>query len=159
MRAVFFRTAVGLIGAFVIAVCAEAMLTLLYTGTWLLAARPIANTDVLDGTSFIVMSAMYVSASIALPAIIFVALPYVVVSNYLGKSSRRYYLCSGLSIGLLVIAVVGIWHLRYPGPPMRLRVDDLFFAVSAMITGAAAALAFWRIARPDRLQQRKPTSG
>jgi hypothetical protein len=158
MRAGLFRTVAGLVGAFVVAVCTETMLTLFYTGLWLLAARPNRSADVLGGTSFIAMSAMYVSARIALPAVIFVALPYVVVSNHFGKSSRRYYLWSWLAIGLLVITIAGIWHFRYPGPPTQLSGENIFFAVSAMITGSAAALAFWLIARPDQLRKISPRS-
>ncbi len=153
MRARVLRSAAGLVVAFVVAVCAETMLTLLYTGIWLLMALPIRNTDVLDGTSLIAISAMYVSANIAWPAVLFLALPYVVVSSHFGKSSRRYYLASGLVIGFIAIAVAGLWHFRYPGPPIRFSGEYVFYALSAMITGSVAALAYWLIARPDRCEE------
>ena len=159
MKSGVLRFSAGLLSAFVAAVCTETLLTCGYTGIWLLFSQPIHNTDVGDGFSFIAISAMYASAIIALPTTAFVALPYFIISNHLGHSSRRYYLRSGLIIGLLVILAVGIWHFRYPGPPFRIDFDVVFFTVSSMIAGAMATLAFWGIARPDRLQQGQPASG
>lgn len=159
MRSVVLRVSAGLLSAFVTAVCTETLLTCGYTGIWLLLSQPIRNTDVGDGLSFIAISAMYASASIALPTTVFVALPYFIVSNHLRHSSRRYYLWSGLIIGLLVISAAGIWHFRYPGPPFRINFDVVFFTISSMIAGAMATLAFWITARPDRFQQRQPASG
>jgi len=156
MNSGILRVLVGLVGAFVTAVCTETLLTCGYAGIWLLASQSVQNTG--DGLSFIAITAMYASGSIALPTIILIALPYAVVSNYWRKSSRRYYLWSGLVIGLLAIVAAGIWHYRYPGPPIRADFDMAFFAISSMVTGVIAALAFWLIARPDRLQHQLPAS-
>jgi hypothetical protein len=153
MKSSFFRILAGLLSAWVAAVCVETLLTCAYTGIWVLFSLPLGNTNAADGMSFIATTALYASAIVSLPAIAFVALPYFLVSNYLGYSSRRYYLWSGSILGLLIIVAVGIYHFRGPGPPIGLRGDVIFFIGSAMITGSAAALAFWTVVRPDRLRQ------
>src|ERR1700761_2689973 len=123
MRSSFFRVLAGLLIAYVVAVCSETLLTCVYTGIWALFSLPLGTSNATDGLSFIATTALYASAIVSLPAIAFVALPYFLVSSYLGYSSRRYYLWSGSTLGLLIIIAIGIYHFRGPGPPIGLRGD------------------------------------
>ena len=159
MRSRTLSIAAGLVGAFLAAVCAGIVLSCGYAVMRVLSSGPSATANMGEGLAFIAINAMYVSASLALPTILLVALPHVIISNRLRHFSRKYYLWSGVAIGLLVVVVVGIRQHLHPGPPVRIGPDQWFFIFSAIIAGALAALIFWNIARPDRSQSQEPASG
>ena len=143
----------GLAGAFLAAVGVAIVLSCGYA---LLQLHEVGNepgSEVGGGLLFIATNAAYVSACLALVAIALLALPHVIVSQRLEHTSKTYYVLSGVAIGLLVIIAAGIWQRRLPAPPLHMGRDQYFFILSAAASGAIAALTYWSIARPDRLQR------
>ncbi len=121
----------------------------------LASGGPMA-TDVYGAFVFLALNAAYLSAKIALLTIIFAAVPYVLLSFRLHRTSLRYYVVSGALIGLGAVAVMTAWRHLYPMPQFRMDSDAYFTALSAILAGAIAALTFWRVVRPDRLQHQVP---
>lgn len=150
MRSRTLSIATGLIGAFLAAVGTGIVSSCGYAIIRVLTSGPGAEAKMGEGLAFIAVNAMYVSASIALPTILLAALPHVIISNRLRHSSRKYYLWSGVAIGLLVVIAVGVRQHMHPGPPLRIGPDEWLFVLSALGAGAIAALVFWIVARPDR---------
>lgn len=143
----------GLAGAFLAAVGVAVVLSCGYALLQLHdAVGKEAASEVGGGLLFIATNAAYVSAVMAFLAIALLALPHVIISQRLQHTSRKYYVLSGIVIGLVVIVVAGIWQRRLPAPPFHMGLDQYFFVVSAIAAGAIAALAYWSIARPDQLQ-------
>lgn len=142
----------GLVGAFLAAVGVGVVLSCGYALLQLLAAGKGAGSEVGGGVLFIAINAAYVSAVMASLAIALLALPHVIVSQRLRHTSKKYYVLSGIVIGLVVIVVAGIWQRRLPAPPFHMGSDQYFFVVSAIAAGAMSALTYWSIARPDRLR-------
>jgi len=142
----------GLAGAFLAAVGVAVILSWGYALLQLFAAGKEAGSEVGGGLLFIAINAAYVSAVMASLAIALLALPHVIVSQRLQHTSRKYYVLSGIVIGLVVIVIAGIWQRRLPAPPFHMGSDQYFFALSAMAAGAISALTFWNIARPVRLR-------
>lgn len=148
MMSGWFKIAAGLGGAFVAAVLVAVVMTCGYAGVGVLMSG--GGTDVGSGLMFIAVNAAYVSAIIALPAILILALPHIVVSNRLRRTSRMYYLASGMVIGLVAILVAGIRQRMLPAPPLKMGLDEYFYLLAAAVAGAISALTFWKVARPDR---------
>jgi hypothetical protein len=147
------RIAAGLVGAFIAAIGAEAAIACGYAGILMFTSQPIGNADIGDAFIFVAASAMYSSAIIALPVILLLALPCVLVSNRLQHFSRNYYLLSGAVIGLLTFVLLEARERWLPGPLLLVDFDVRFFAISSIISGAVSAWAFWSIARPDKWQR------
>ena len=141
------RLIAGLAGAFVAAVCVCVVLSCGYA-LLVAAGHEAASADVASGLLFVAVNAAYVSAQIAFLAIVLLALPHVVVSQRLQRTSRRYFVFSGISIGLIAIAAAGIWQRRLPAPPFHMGADQYFFVVSAIVAGAVSALVYRKIAYP-----------
>ena len=139
------RLLAGLAGAFVAAVCICVVLSCGYA-LLLTAGHEAASADVAGGLLFIAVNAVYVSAQIALMAIALLALPHVVISQRLQQTSKRYFVFSGIAIGLIAIAAAGIWQRRLPAPPFHMGADQYFFVVSAIVAGAVSALVYRKIA-------------
>lgn len=142
------RVVAGLCGAFIVAVLVGVLLSCGYAT--ILAFVSGTGTEVAHGLVFIAVNAAYVSVIIALPTVLILALPHVLISNRLHRTSRTYYLFSGIVIGLIAAVVTGIRQRTLPGPPFHMGSDEYFFVLSTAIAGAVSALAFWKIARPDR---------
>jgi hypothetical protein len=141
----------GLAGAFLAAVGVGVILSCGYALLQLHDGKEAAS-EVGDGLLFIATNAAYVSAVMAFLAIALLALPHVIISQRFQHTSREYYVMSGIVIGLVVIVVAGIWQRRLPAPPFHMGRDQYFFMVSAIAAGAIAAMAYWSIARPDRVR-------
>jgi hypothetical protein len=141
------RLVTGLAGAFVAAVCASVVLSCGYA-LLLATGNETGSADVRGGLLFVAVNAAYVSAQLALLAIAVLALPHVIVSQQLRRTSKRYFVLSGMVIGLITIAVAGIWQRRLPGPPFHIGADQYFFVVSAIAAGAVSALVYRKIAYP-----------
>ena len=141
---------IGLAGAFLAAVSVVVILSCGYALLQLHDAGKEAASEVGGGLLFIATNAAYVSAVMAFLAIALLALPHAIISQRLGHTSKTYYVLSGVVIGLVVIAVAGIWQRRLPAPPFHMGSDQYFFVVSAIAAGAIAALTYWSIARPDQ---------
>ena len=109
-------------------------------------ATGAASADVGCGLLFIAVSAAFVSAQIALLAIALLALPHVVISQRLQRTSKRYFVLSGIVIGLIAVAAAGIWQRRLPAPPFHMGADQYFFVVTAVVAGAVSALVYRKIA-------------
>jgi hypothetical protein len=152
MRSNFLAISAGLVCAFLAAVGVGIVLTSFYALIAVLTSGTGAETNLSNGLAFIAVSAGYISASIALPTIIFAAVPHVIVSHRLGHSSWRYYLVSGIIIALIAVAVVGIRQYALPAPTFHLGRDEYLFIFSAIVAGAISALTFWKVARPDHLR-------
>jgi len=151
-----FKVAIGLLGAFLAAVGVGIVLGCGYALVPLVIAGKELESPVGDALLFIAANAAYFSAVIAFLAIALIALPHVIISHHLRQSSRKYYLVSGIAIGLLVVVIVGIWQRLRPGPPFHIGSDEYFFTFSAVSAGAVAALTYWKIARPDKLRHQSP---
>jgi len=145
----------GIAGAFAAAVGSGVIFSCAYS--LLLIPADLKNSEAVisDGLLFVAASAVYLSSVVAFLTLTFLALTYVIISNRLQHSSRRYYLCSGVAIGPFVFILLEIWQHRLPGPPFRVDFDVLFFAISFMISGTTSAWAFWSIARPDKWQRHR----
>jgi hypothetical protein len=112
------------------------------------AGHGAASADVGSGLLFIAVNAAFVSAQIALLAIALLALPHVVISQRLQRTSKGYFVISGIVIGLVSVAAAGIWQRRLPAPPFHMGADQYFFVISAIAAGAVSALTYRRIAHP-----------
>jgi hypothetical protein len=141
------RLLASLVGAFVAAVGVCVALSVAYT---LLAAagRGAASAEVGSGLLFVAVNAAIVSAQIALLAIALLALPHVYVSQRLQRTSKRYFVLSGIAIGVITVVAAEIWQRRFPGPPFDMGSDRYFVMVSAIAAGAISALVYRRIAYP-----------
>ena len=135
----------GLVGAFVAAVGVCVALSCGYA-LLVAAGHGAASADVGGGLLFIAVSAAFVSAQIALLAIALLALPHVVISQRLQRTSKRYFVLSGIVIGLIAVAAAGIWQRRLPAPPFHMGADQYFFVVTAVVAGAVSALVYRKIA-------------
>jgi hypothetical protein len=142
----------GLAGAFLAAVGVSVILSCGYALLQLRDVGKEAGSEVGGGLLFIATNAAYVSAVMAFLAIALLALPHVIISQRLQHTSRKYYVLSGIVIGLVVIVVAEIWQRRLPAPPFHMGSDQYFFLVSAIAAGAISALTYWSIARPDQLR-------
>jgi hypothetical protein len=142
----------GLAGAFLAAVGVGVILSCGYALLQLSDVRKETGSEFGSGLLFIATNAAYVSAVMASLAIALLALPHVIVSQRLRYTSKKYYVLSGIVIGLVVIVVAEIWQRRLPAPPFHMGSDQYFFAVSAIAAGAVSALTYWSIARPDRVR-------
>lgn len=140
----------GLAGAFLAAVGVGVILSCGYALLQLHDVGKESALEVSGGLLFIATNAAYVSAVMAFLAITLLALPHVIISQRLHHTSKKYYVLSGIVIGLVVIAAAGIWQRRLPAPPFHMGADQFFFVVSAIAAGAIAALTYWSIARPDQ---------
>jgi uncharacterized membrane protein len=147
------KLVIGLAGAFLAAVGVTVVLSCGYALLQLSAVHGEAGSDVGDGLLFIATNAAYVSAVMAFLAIVLLALPHVLISQRLQHTSKKYYVLSGIVIGLVVIVVAEIWQRRLPAPPFHMGPDRYFFVVSAIVAGAISALTYWSIARPDQLSR------
>ena len=141
----------GLSAAFLAAVCTGTVMSIAYA---LIEALPYfhdSDLEISGGLWFVAVNAAYVSSSIALPTILLVALPHILVSFRLRRVSMTYYVASGTVIGLAaVIAIELVRQLGYPGPPFRFDADTAFFLVTAATAGAVAAFTFWKTVNPER---------
>ena len=151
MRSNLLAISAGLVCAFVAAVCVGIVLSSCYALIAVLASGAGSETNLSNGLAFTVVSAAYVSASIALPTILFAAVPHIIISYRLRRNSWKYYLVSGIVIALIAVAVVGIRQYALPAPPFHLGRDEYFFIFSAIVAGAISALTFWKVAGPDHL--------
>ena len=143
------RLVAGLAAAFVMAVF---ICVFLSCGYALLrsASHAVRATDVGSGVLLVAVSAAYASARLALLAILLLALPHVVISHGLQRTSGGYFVTSGIVIGLIIIAAAELWQRRLPMPPFHMGVDQYFLVALAMAAGAASALVYWKIAYPVR---------
>ena len=142
----------GLAGAFLAAVGVGVVLSCGYALLQLHDIGKEAVSEVGGGLLFIATNAAYVSSVMALLAITLFALPHVIISQRLQRTSKKYYVLSGVVIGLVVIMAAGIWQRRFPAPPFHMGSDQYFFVVVAIAAGAISALTYWSIARPDQRQ-------
>lgn len=142
------KVGVGFGAAFAAAVIITVAMTCAYAAMLLLVHGD--GTGLLAGFELIAISAGYVSAKIAFAAIILLALPHVIVSNILHRTSARYYLVSGIVLGCVAIGVVGILQRPRIAPPFSMGPDQYFCLAAAVAAGAVSALTFWKVARPDR---------
>ena len=141
------RLLAGLAGAFVAAVGACVVLSCGYA-LLVAAGHGAALADVGGGFLFVAVSAAFVSGQIALLAIVLLALPHVVISQRLQRTSRRHFVLSGIAIGLIAVAAAGIWQRRLPAPPFHMGADEYFFVISAIAAGTVSALVYRKIAYP-----------
>lgn len=142
----------GLAGAFLAAVGVGVILSCGYALLQLSDAGKESGSEVGGGLLFIATNAAYVSAVMASLAIALLALPHVIVSQRLRHTSKKYYVLSGIVIGLVVIVVAEVWRRRFPMPPFHMGADQYFYVVAAIAAGGVSALTYWSIARPDRLR-------
>lgn len=141
------RLLAGLAGAFVAAVGVCVALSCGYT-LLIVANRGAMSADFGSGLLFVAANAVFVSAQIALLAIALLALPHVVISQQLQRTSKRYFVLSGIAIGLIAVAAAEIWQRRLPAPPFHMGSEQYFFVISAIAAGAISALVYRRIAYP-----------
>jgi hypothetical protein len=146
------RLATGLFGAFLAAVGVTVILSCGYALLRLRDVGIVPASELGDGLVFIATSSAYASAERAFLAIVLLALPHVLVSQRLQHTSKKYYVLSGIVIGLIVIVVAEVWRRRFPMPPFHMGADQYFYVFAAIAAGGVSALTYWSIARPDRLR-------
>lgn len=88
----------GFAAAFIAAVAAAVISSCGY-GVFRILVSGSSERDVYGAFGFTAMYAAYLSARIALPAIVVAAVPYVLLSMKLRRTSLRYYVASGALIG------------------------------------------------------------
>jgi hypothetical protein len=147
----------GFAAAFVAAVAAAVISSCGYGVIRILVSTGSLERDVYGAFGFTAMYAAYLSARIVLPAIIVAAVPYVLLSMRLHRNSLRYYVASGALIGLGTVVVMVGWRYLHPMPPFHMDADDYFTVFTGVFAGAVAALTFWKVVRPDRLQNQSPS--
>lgn len=142
---------VGLVGsllaALVAAVAAETLLVSIYMSLRALAGGLEASGNLGEALVFVTLGAVYMSAQVALPTTAFVALPYVLISRALKKTTMSFYVWSGSLIGICACVASFLIKAAYPHPDSPLGLDKYFLLVSAAMSGAFAGYVFWRIAR------------
>lgn len=141
----------GFAAAFIAAVAAAVISSCGY-GVFRILVSGSSERDVYGAFGFTAMYAAYLSARIALPVIVVAAVPYVFLSMKLRRTSLRYYVASGALIGLGTVVVMAGWRYLHPMPPFHMDADDYFTVFTGVFAGAVAALTFWKVVRPDRLQ-------
>jgi len=147
----------GLVAAFVMAVVVAVIASCAYGALRLLVAAGPPPDDVGGSFALLAAFAAYYSASIALPTVIIAGIPLALLSLKFQRTSLAIYGMSGALISFAVIVALESWRRR-GGAPFRLDADAYFFAIASLLAGAAAAMSFWKVVRPDRLQHQSLTS-
>jgi hypothetical protein len=145
-----WRVAAGLGGAFIAVVVVGVATSCAYVAFRVGVSGKGSIPNASDGFEFVALTAAYISGSVALPTILVVALPFVLISQKLKRTSLTYYLVAGVVISTVVAVLTAARRLLYPAPPFQFGPDEAFLIVVAIAAGGLAALAFWKIARPDR---------
>lgn len=140
----------GLLGAWMAAIFASTVLSCGYS--LLIAfsdARHIPPSRVIfSNIELFAAGAAYLSGRISIVAIALFALPHVIVSRRLNKTSRGYFVMSGAVIGLITVVAVLVWQRGFLALQSFIGRDEYFLLVMSMVVGAIAAFVYWKIARP-----------
>lgn len=154
------RLVAGLIGAWMAAIFASTVLSCGYS--LLIAfgdARHIPPPQVIfSNIELFAAGAAYISGQISIIAIALFALPHVIVSRRLNKTSRKYFVASGAVIGLITVVAVLVWQGGFLAPQSPMGRDEYFLLVTSMVVGAIAAFVYWKIARPVDIRDEETMS-
>jgi hypothetical protein len=140
----------GLLGAWMAAIFVSTVLSCGYS--LLIAfgdARHIPPPQVIfSNIELFAAGAIYISGQVSIIAITLLALPHVIASRRLNKTSRKYFVASGAVIGLITVVAVLVWQGGFLALQSSMGRDEYFLLVTSMVVGAIAAFVYWKIARP-----------